>query len=71
MSNTHYCEFLKEYTVLDPEGQTEFISWRAKGPEGNKLTVCPEGSKTVYSWKKLTIISLLYMSRCYMSYKNF
>ena len=25
-TNTHYCEFLKEYTVLDPEGQTEFIS---------------------------------------------
>ena len=51
-------KFLKEYTVLDPEGQTEFISWRAKCPEGNKLTVCSEGSKTVYSWQKLTIICL-------------
>ena len=49
LSNTHYCEFLKEYTVLDPEGQT--VSLFPSGPLALQEinSVCPSGSKTVYS----------------------
>ena len=38
----------KEYTVLILKDKVEFITGRAKFPEGNKLTVCPEGSKYIF-----------------------
>ena len=44
--------FVQEYTIDFLQGSQLFISFRAKGPSGNKQLKIPEGNKFVYSFTK-------------------
>ena len=50
--------FDQEYTIYFLQGSVTAYFLRAKGPSGNKQFQIPSGNKFVYSFTKLTILSV-------------